>query len=496
MEGQRVPEKDDGIEHVVLLLLENHSFDQMLGALQEVYPDLEGVTPATAATRVNLTLEGRSIWQRETRERQMIFDPKHEHLNVMAQLEDGNGGFVREFQKAYPKCSADQLQDVMGYYPLDFLPALHALARNYTICDYWFSSLPGPTWPNRFFALTGTCSGQVLMPDGLEALKLHWYTEQDQPTIFTRLNEAGKTWRIFHYDFPSSLVLAKQRQAECLCNYESVDRFFDRAAGPEQDFPAFSFIEPQYFGVGQNDDHPPHNVMKAEKLIADVYNALRSNHELWAKTLLVVTYDEHGGFYDHVVPPRAEPPDRKTNSWSFNQLGVRVPALLISQKCGPSVNKTCFDHTSLLKYLQGKWGLGDLGLRTTSAASISCAINPTGSNWTLPYIRVPNEVLVSENLDAERDDDNGHQRAIHALAEFVQAEVDNAERVGVDLAADIAWTVKGWRAFKHRLGRTLCACGDWLSRDHRQARERRRQRTRNALERLKAARVSAAPTRS
>jgi len=136
---------DDGIKHVVLLMMENHSFDQMLGALQEVFSELDGVTPELAATRTNLTFSNVPIAQQKTTERQMHFDPLHEHVNVMAQLQDNNGGFVKEFQKAYPHCSADDLKDVMGYYPLDFLPALHALGRDFTICDNWFSSLPGPT---------------------------------------------------------------------------------------------------------------------------------------------------------------------------------------------------------------------------------------------------------------------------------------------------------------------------------------------------------------
>ena len=175
--------QNDGIEHVVLLILENHSFDQMLGALQEVLPELDGVTPDLAAQRFNLTANDVRIYQRKTIERQMRFDPHHEHVNVVRQLEGNGGGFVREFQAAYAKCSQADLQEVMGYYPLGFLPALHTLGKQFTICDRWFASMPGPTWPNRFFALSGTCKGQVLMPAGPEMLKLHWYTEQDQATL-------------------------------------------------------------------------------------------------------------------------------------------------------------------------------------------------------------------------------------------------------------------------------------------------------------------------
>jgi len=116
------------------------------------------------------------------------------------------------------------------------------------------------------------------------------------------------------------------------------------------------FIEPKYFGADQNDDHPPHNIFKAEKLIADVYNAVRSSPDLWMSTLLVVMYDEHGGFYDHVEPPSRSLPTLITRV-DFDRLGVRVPALLISPWVGARVEKMQFDHTSLLNTSQrnGDW---------------------------------------------------------------------------------------------------------------------------------------------
>src|SRR5581483_3675839 len=147
-----------------------------------------------------------------------------------------------------------------------------------------------------------------------------------QPTLFDRLNEADRTWKVYYYDMPSSLVLVNQRQAKNLARYAYIDRCFEDGRAPYSQFPEFSFIEPKYFGADQNDDHPPHNVMKAEKLIADVYNALRSSPDLWASTLLIVVYDEHGGFFDHVSPPAAVAPDEKTKEFPFDRLGVRVPA--------------------------------------------------------------------------------------------------------------------------------------------------------------------------
>ena len=488
--------KTDGINHVVLLLLENHSFDQMLGALQQVNPDVDGVTPELAATRFNLTTAGVAIYQHETSERQMAFDPHHEHVNAMAHIKNHNSGFVSDFQNAYKsQLSQADLQDVMGYYPLDFLPALHPLGREFTICDRWFASLPGPTWPNRFFALSGSCAGQLLMPSGKEMLQLHWYTEQSQPTIFSRMTERGVPWRIYHYDFPCSLVLTQQRQPDNLARYSAIDHFFSDAAGNESSFPAFTFIEPQYFGVAQNDDHPPHNVMKAEKLIADVYNAIRSNPDLWASTLLIVVYDEHGGFYDHVDPPPTIAPDEKTASWSFNQLGVRVPALLISPRAKKRVEHTQFDHTSVLRYLQDKWSLGSLGLRTSQANSIGCAVsaNEPLRQDTTPFIRVSNADLISEDVEAEKNTTNANQDALHNFADYLYQEADVGMERAVDLAADAAKFATLWVSATHWCGRQLTKLGAWFSAGMRKAQQDRLTRTRNAFAHLKEARGLKAP---
>jgi phospholipase C len=132
---------------------------------------------------------------------------------------------------------------------------------------------------------------------------------------------------------------------------------------------ARTFIEPDYNGVTENDDHPPHDVMKAQKLLADVYNALRANPELWASTLLVLLYHEHGGFYDHVEPPAAVPPDNHHEEYTFDRLGIRVPALLVLPRVEQGFDATACDHTSLLKYLSEKWGLGPLAERSMAKLS-------------------------------------------------------------------------------------------------------------------------------
>jgi phospholipase C len=453
----------DPIKHVVLLMMENHSFDQMLGCLQAEYSDLDGVD-MNGIPRSNVNSKGDAILQLPTSEQQMAFDPKHENVDVVEQLADGNSGFVKNFEKTYPTSTTEDQQDVMGYYPEDFLPALHQLGKNFTVCDRWFSSLPGPTWPNRFFALSGTSAGCVLMPDGIQHPRLDEFISQEQDTIFQRLTEKGIDWKIYFYDFPISLMLVKQRGLSELSEYRLIEHFFEAASGDEKAFPQFAFIEPKYMAADQNDDHPPHNIFKAEKLIADVYNAIRSNDALWESTLLVVTFDEHGGFYDHVVPPSAVPPDdlRADSTYGFNQLGVRVPAILVSPWVGKRVEHTTFDHTSLLKYLIEKWDLGPLYARTAAATSIQVALRDNMLPSTvLPFIRVPYTDLMPANPDLEKEDLSRHHRAIHALAAFLAKEMGPATGALVQLIAAEAGLVTRLNA---SIGKLLMRIGGLFSR--------------------------------
>jgi phospholipase C len=324
----------------------------------------------------------------------------------------------------------------MGYYPSGFLPALHGLAEAFMVCDRWHASVPGPTWPNRFFALTGTSNGRVNMPDdGTHKSDLAGYMQQTQDTIFDRLSERGIEWKVYFHDIPQTTVLAHQRRPANAARYFYISEFFSDARGDESEFPQFSFIEPSYMGWGQNDDHPPFDVMRAEKLIADIYNAVRANQKLWEKTLLVIYYDEHGGFYDHVVPPAAPPPDEHHEEYAFDRLGVRVPALLVSPWVERRVEHTLFDHTSVLKYLIDKWTLEPLGRRTAAANSIAAALTRTS-----PRADTPNRIeLAPDQLrppDPEAEEKafgrrNGHQQALSALATYLKREVVNEAVVAV-----------------------------------------------------------------
>jgi phospholipase C len=380
----------DPIKHVVVLMLENHSFDQMLGALKADFPELEGVDPAKLGT--NKDKDGQFYTQAATSNTTVSPDPMHELANVLHQLENSDGNFVLDYSEAYTTTTPEQRQQIMGYFAPGVLPALHTLAQHFTICDHWYSSVPGPTWANRFFVHSGTCLGRVQMPDHWQDSLLHpgLYFGYDQETIFDRLTEKGIAWRVYHGDIPQSLVLSHQRTIQNASCYEFMDVFFNDAKGQANGFPAYSFIEPSYYWPGQNDDHPPHTTLNAQALLGNVYNALRQNEQLWNSTLLVVLYDEHGGFFDHMSSPVAVPRDGHTlPNFGFNRLGVRVPALLISPWVERTVIQAVFDHTSLLKYLTDKWNLGPLTDRVANAQNFASAIRTTGLPRTDAPVSVP-----------------------------------------------------------------------------------------------------------
>jgi phospholipase C len=289
-----MPTPADPIQHVVVLMLENNSFDRMLGCMKARYPNLEGPNPPgdDVFTNPDYPDATHEFAQLPTALPSVSVDLAHDLDDVERQIDQGLcDGFVRDFAQHYPQTNEDERYQVMAYFKQGDLPVLHALAENYLICDHWFSSVPGPTWPNRFFVHSGTSLGHVDMPSGFFDPAIHLY---DQPTVFQRLNEKNISWRIYYGDVPQSLLMIEQLKFPT--HYRRMEDFAGDVQGSASAFPQYVFIEPSYFGANQNDQHPPTDVKHGEALIAQVYNSLRANEALWATTLLIVTYDEHGGF--------------------------------------------------------------------------------------------------------------------------------------------------------------------------------------------------------
>lgn len=417
--------QNDPIKHVVVLMMENHPFDELLGWMKSVYPKLEGVDPANPAANPDFPNASTLVKQAAKTDPSIALDPLHDLPDVLEQLANSNSGFVSNFARNYPTSTAAERAQIMGYYAKGALPVIHALAENFNVCDHWFSSLPGPTWPNRFFVHTGTSKGHVKMPSGLYIKNEYCY---DQYTIYDEFEKKNISWGIYHHGMPHTLLLV--RLWDKPLRFHRMDKFFEDASGPEEQFPQYVFIEPSYGGADENDQHPPTDIREGEYLIAQVYNAIRGNEKLWASTLFVLLYDEHGGFYDHVVPPKAVPPDGYTDEYSFAQYGIRVPAVLISPWVPRGYTDTMFDHTSLLKYLIDKWGLrpDQLGKRVQQASTFAPVLQQLSSprTDTLPPFAL-DSLALPRPITSETT--NEHQNAMVSFGHLLEQQMSHVEEL-------------------------------------------------------------------
>jgi phospholipase C len=365
----------DNLKHIVVLMMENRSFDHMLGALKANDPRIDGLT----GNESNLDTTGATVKVLPQAEFQSQLDPDPDHHFPAVDLQIFNGdpnrvanmqGFVKSYfnQQHDVKHSAK----IMYYFTPDKLPVLTTLATEFAVFNGWFASIPGPTICNRAFPHYGTSFGQVSMDI--------FYVKEPYKSIYERLIAANPahTAKIYYYDQASStmeIVNLLQHQPQLFATY---DQFLaDCRAGT---LPEYSFVEPNYTdhdGDGgellASDQHPDHNVQAGEIFIATIYNAIKENPALWASTALLIVYDEHGGIYDHVAPPAcmpdgfvAQPNDTGTGMpFAFDRLGVRVPAILVSPWIpkGTVVDGRTFEHASIPATVT-KFFLGDYDQRS------------------------------------------------------------------------------------------------------------------------------------
>ena len=348
------------LKHIVVLMMENRSFDHMLGALKKDNPRINGLNgdewnPDTTGAKV--TVQPLADYQDQLND-----DPDHHFPGTDLQLFGGQKGAGRVanmqgFVQSYFTQTKDveRSHQIMHYFKPEKLPVLTTLAKEFALFNSWFSSIPGPTICNRAFSHYGTSFGQV----GMNI----FYIGKDIDSIYGRMVSGGHTGKIYYYDQQSStmeIVNLLQHQPEM---FGSFSQFLaDCRSG---NLPDYSFIEPAYNdhpgpGGGQilaSDQHPTHNVLEGERFIGMVYNAIRGNDALWGSTALLVVYDEHGGLFDHVRPPDCTPDgfvakegDTGTGMlFAFDRLGVRVPAILISPYIprGTIVDGRVFEHASI-----------------------------------------------------------------------------------------------------------------------------------------------------
>lgn len=437
------------IEHIVVLMLENRSFDNVFGWLYDpgnaapydkVPDNFEGLYGKTLSNR---GADGKEVFVGKTEDPRSPFpNPGEPFEDVYSQVYDEERpefanvppkpphaanmrGFIRNYLLQKDVKALDSGKIMLALTPKS-LPVLSALAHNYAICDHWFSSIPTQTFCNRSFVHAGTSSGYVNNGGGG-----HCFVNETA-TIFDVLEEAGKSWRIYLGGWLlESFTLLTQKS---LWKYAMTEKFahLKEFLGAARDgkLPNYSFIEPIYFDSlywgAHNDMHPecnpwefygPSNVHKGETLIWEIYDAIR-NGAGWEKTLLIVLFDEHGGCYDHVAPPSSEEcefaiaPDDKIIAkeekggagFRFDRLGPRVPAIVVSAYTPAETRLNGnFDHTSVLSTIVKRFALpeGKLGERQKKAPDVGAALSLKIARTDRPVIQKPAPVPLGEEIKAE-----------------------------------------------------------------------------------------------
>jgi phospholipase C len=404
----RRPRRRRKIKHVFVLMLENRSFDHMFG-----FSDIRGTDSVTgAATRIN-NLAGGTFSNIDPVTGNPVFPspgaaffltaaqhgPGHEFEDIVEQLAGAgaiytpgnpyppvtNAGFVANYRDV----GAPEPEHCMAVFRPEQLPVLHALASEFAVCDNWFASMPGPTWPNRLFVHAASSAGLDDSPgdwDTVTAELIDGY-RFDNGTLYDRLEQKCLDWLVFEGDqLPQVFSLSGMNFNALQGRFRDMEDFRDSVNDPG--FPAsYSFIEPHYGNIlpwtpGDytcgNSQHPLDDVTRGEQLIKDVYEAVR-NSPHWESSVIVVTWDEHGGFYDHVAPPpTVHPGDSVTDdenvhvNFDFKQTGTRVPAVVISPWIARGViDHQVHEHSSVVKTVAELFSLGSLTERDRATNSLT-----------------------------------------------------------------------------------------------------------------------------
>ncbi len=436
------------ITNVFMLMLENHSFDHLFG-----YSSYNSVNTNKLTGNESNTYQGTTYPVAEGAVDPMPLGPGHEFMNTLTHLcgqgtqnpfptgpypAINNSGFVADY--AAEGASSSALGDVMHCCNPSQIPNLYKLAQNFVLCDNWFSSMPGPTWPNRLFAMGGSSAGLDDSPSSSQILE--WETVSgftyQHGSIFDLLKNSGHNYRLYN-DFDNTFVpghphfTGKFPIVAGLHNIQITDvnpfyhMYVDSQTGAttvtglaadlQRAYPyQFTWIEPNYGDAdgdfsGGSSQHPTDSLTAGEKLIAATYDAIRTSPYWWT-SVLIITYDEHGGYYDHVAPPAATPPGDtqtaglNTHGFDFSRYGVRVPAVVVSPlTVGGVISKQLYDHTSVLATLEHIWNMSSLTNRDAGANNFMNLFETISSPRTnTPIALTPNTIsgsLITSDVAAE-----------------------------------------------------------------------------------------------
>jgi phospholipase C len=395
------------IDNVFVLMLENHSFDNIFA-----FSGIKGLNVAT--TQDANTFKNIVYKVGPNAPSAMPTDPGHEFADVVEQLcgenvthtpwtpynqPVTNSGFVANYATSTTEItqnnpilpSPGQYGDIMLCFDTPAqLPVIYALATDFAICDAWHSSIPGPTWPNRFFVHGASSAGWADSPSSTQIAKWELpgfgFTYPSGASIYDKLKAAGLQWRIYADESGTALGGVPQVSSLKGVTYKvNTNDFSSFGADLQGPYPyAYTFIEPNYGDVlggsyeGGSSQHPMDSTTGGEWLIKNTYEAIR-NSPVWERSLLIITYDEHGGFFDSAHPGAAVPPgDGSPNDLSINSggflfdwLGVRVPAVIVSPLIPQGqVDHTAYDHASVPATLEALWGFSPMTRRDAGANNV------------------------------------------------------------------------------------------------------------------------------
>ena len=353
----------DQIQTIVIVMMENRSFDHVLGHLSMARfgnrKDVEGlIDPETNPDYTNF-LDGVGYQPFQLKDGPLLHDLPHGRPFVATQLAKTGARFTMSgFADAYYQATGSKVNDPppLGFLAPGDVSMSNFLATQYALCDHWFAPLPTDTQPNRSVAYSGYSLIDDTKPRPIPTIKGSF--------IFEWLNAHNVSWRVYHCGI-SFFTLFDKFDEVLGPNFRSFRHLpGDFESEPLSEMPNVIFIEPEYtdspvhFGWTPNDNHPPTPIGPGEHFLRDIYNLLTKDPAKWSRTLLITTHDEHGGFFDHVSPlaiPAAVPPGALFSA-GFESTGPRVPALVASPWISPgTVFKDTMDHTSILQLLSEKF---------------------------------------------------------------------------------------------------------------------------------------------
>jgi phospholipase C len=373
------------IETIIVLMFENRSFDHMMGylGLPPYNRDVEGLQRIPGFTNEFNGFQY-PIFPLGDPDQKLPDDPPHERPDIGTQLDpDGDysysmRGFVRSYA-AIRQIDPGDRPMVMGHYVSQDVPATHFFATNYAICDHWFAAVPTGTQPNRLMAMSGYTMNDVNQSAILPK----------QDLVYDWLDRNKISWRVYHQGLPFFIMMDDWHLRVLTDDhFRSYDSFQDDLNSGDP-FPQVVFIEPRYTDAphfeAPCDDHAPSPVTPGQNFLKRVYSDLITNWDIWQKALMIVNYDENGGFFDHVPPLRIPTKPRAGAVFKYGDFmttGPRVPAYLISPFVKPgAIYHGPLDHTSVLKCLAKRFGGGSY--------CPEVAARPVGDLWDALALDAP-----------------------------------------------------------------------------------------------------------